>query len=664
MVDLPGLIHSENKHQSEFDVDLIREVVQGYMKNPRTIILAVVSAKYEFANQVVLKLARVSDPKGSRTLGVITKPDTLRQGSKSEDSYISLAENHEIEFRIGWHVLRNADSEDDPLNLLQRDEQEAQFFSHGAWASLSHSTLGVKTLRERLSKLLFNQIAAALPTLIEEIRSKSEHCREQLAKLGPPRTSLEDQKLYLFQVSHSLQSLIKSAIDGTYIDPFFGDAMSPSGYQKRLRAVVQNLSHEFATELGSGGHRYEIALSPKKVNKNTGAEPFTREEFVDKIMKLMERSRGRELPGLFNPMIVSDLFKEQSSPWAEITRIHVNKVWSAAREFLKHLTTHVSDPSVVNRMMEIVVEPKLDAFHVSLKEKTAGLLKQHQEFHPITYNGSFTETVNRVRLERQKSSIDHMMISFFGDTPRKIGTPVSTVVDVGSLHNQLLKLIETDMSHQNAASALDYVVAYYDIALKRFIDDVSIEVIENILISELGNILEPFTIAMMSEAKVNQIAGETDESRAARETAKRQLSTLENGLEICRRHLGSQVLDISEDEVERLLDEDEKPPNRDEKHLTGPYDTVDELKTVGHGDVDFFGNILKSNFHKCFSSHPPWEYDVPNNCKVSRVARFWSENHGHAAPKQNPDLVSRVYGAFQCYGSKSASLRPYQQYVA
>lgn len=68
IVDLPGLIHSETKHQSASDVELIQEVIQGYMKEPRCIILSVVSAKNDFANQIVLKLARTADSTGNRTV--------------------------------------------------------------------------------------------------------------------------------------------------------------------------------------------------------------------------------------------------------------------------------------------------------------------------------------------------------------------------------------------------------------------------------------------------------------------------------------------------------------------------------------------------------------------------------------------------------------------
>ena len=77
LVDLPGLIHSETLFQTAKDVELVSLLVGNYMKNPRSIILAVVSAKNDIGNQIVLRRAREVDPKGTRTLGIITKPDTL-----------------------------------------------------------------------------------------------------------------------------------------------------------------------------------------------------------------------------------------------------------------------------------------------------------------------------------------------------------------------------------------------------------------------------------------------------------------------------------------------------------------------------------------------------------------------------------------------------------
>jgi len=57
------------------------------MKQRRSIILAVITADNPFANQPVTKFAREIDPSGTRTLGLITKPDKIERGSDTERYY-------------------------------------------------------------------------------------------------------------------------------------------------------------------------------------------------------------------------------------------------------------------------------------------------------------------------------------------------------------------------------------------------------------------------------------------------------------------------------------------------------------------------------------------------------------------------------------------------
>jgi GTP-binding protein EngB required for normal cell division len=131
MVDLPGLFLAGNKDQSEQDSKLVESLVLSYMREPRSIILAVVSAKSDFALQQVTRHARAVDPKGTRTLGLITKPDTLDEGSDSERFFAELAQNKDVEFRLGWHVLCNRNYVMRDASTAERDRNETTFFSNG-----------------------------------------------------------------------------------------------------------------------------------------------------------------------------------------------------------------------------------------------------------------------------------------------------------------------------------------------------------------------------------------------------------------------------------------------------------------------------------------------------------------------------------------------------
>lgn len=149
MVDLPGLFRAGNRDQSAEDALIVSKMVRDYVKRPRSIILAVVSAKSDFALQEITEMARELDPHGLRTLGLITKPDTLDSGSESEAAYIRLAQNQDVFFRLGWHVLKNRDFKMRHASSNERDEAEEAFFSAGLWAALDNKYLGVKSLRPK-----------------------------------------------------------------------------------------------------------------------------------------------------------------------------------------------------------------------------------------------------------------------------------------------------------------------------------------------------------------------------------------------------------------------------------------------------------------------------------------------------------------------------------
>jgi GTP-binding protein EngB required for normal cell division len=225
MVDLPGLFQAGNREQSEEDAKLVRELVMGYMKRQRSIILAVVSAKSDFALQEITALARQLDPHGDRTLGLITKPDTLDVGSDSERAYLELAQNKDVRFRPGWHVLKNRDYAIRDASSAERDEAEEEFLSNGVWTKLELNQLGVKTLRPRLSNVLKNQILLHLPALLGDVESGIVHCNTTLAKLGASRATLSDQRRYLGKVGQGFSILMQAAVDGEYSShSFFGDS--------------------------------------------------------------------------------------------------------------------------------------------------------------------------------------------------------------------------------------------------------------------------------------------------------------------------------------------------------------------------------------------------------------------------------------------------------
>ncbi|KAF2837622.1 hypothetical protein M501DRAFT_1006657 [Patellaria atrata CBS 101060] len=608
LVDLPGLIHSENKSQTKQDVKLIHSLVQDYIANKRTIILAVISAKNDYANQIILDKCRKVDLNGTRTLGIITKPDFLREGSQNEQDWLDLAQNRDVYFELGWHMLKNRGDDEHQLTFNERNEAELSFFSRGRYAQLPRDRVGIGSLRTRLSRLLNNHLKKELPGLKKELEQKLSETKELLSGLGPQRATTTEQRQFLMGISIHIHDIIKSAVSGHYESTFFGGVKTKSPIDsidntKRLRAVAQYLNLQFAKDMRSRGHKFKIledcigkkgerteesvarAESPRplqdssfrgekektkeplketwerfsdnssKSDKNDAGETdpmvrfrnesdnhipksLTRHKAVEWVLKILERSRGRELPGNFNPLLINQLFWEQSEPWEAIAMTHIDRVYGACNQFVSLVLEHCADEDIASRIWTLKIGEALKQMYSNCCEELKRIVAD-KSLHPITYNHYYKTTLQK---KRQKRFQDSLM--------QAVNKATNTGKDTGNLYTyanfQALKAnlesdhLQLDMDHFSAEEALDSQKAYFKDEQKYFINVVAKQVIERHLINALAdNIISPLIVAGMSEEEVSFVAAQRPEVTERRTYLESQKKMLESGQETFRRAMGA-----------------------------------------------------------------------------------------------------------------------------
>jgi hypothetical protein len=152
------------------DMQLVAEITNGYISQSRIICLAVIVATNDYSNQSILTRVRNVDPYRKRTLGIITKPDKLNQGSKIEQAYFDLARNENIHFTLNWHVLKNRAFEKSFNSFMKRNASEAAFFKISLFKALPKQDISINSLRDRLSKLLFHHVQQKLLKLQKELQ--------------------------------------------------------------------------------------------------------------------------------------------------------------------------------------------------------------------------------------------------------------------------------------------------------------------------------------------------------------------------------------------------------------------------------------------------------------------------------------------------------------
>lgn len=97
-----------------------------------------------------------------------------------------------------------------------RDLAGKEFFNQGVWRDLPRGIVGINTSRERLSKVLLEQIKTELPSLINDISASLEECHARLSEMGESRVTIDQQRLFLLQISQDFQSLSRAAVDVTW----------------------------------------------------------------------------------------------------------------------------------------------------------------------------------------------------------------------------------------------------------------------------------------------------------------------------------------------------------------------------------------------------------------------------------------------------------------
>lgn len=162
VIDVPGIFRNTTPGlTTKDDKTMVRDMVHGYMKNPRSIMLTVVPANVDIATQEIIEMARELDPKGERTLGVITKPDLVDKGA--ETKVIDLIEGRDMEMKLGWVILRNLGQMELQDGNMDRDNLEEKLRSERPWNAVPPDKFGIEALRIHLQDTVTANARRAFP---------------------------------------------------------------------------------------------------------------------------------------------------------------------------------------------------------------------------------------------------------------------------------------------------------------------------------------------------------------------------------------------------------------------------------------------------------------------------------------------------------------------
>jgi len=282
LVDLPGITKVPTGDQPEDVEEQIRNMCLDFISNPNAIILAVTAANQDLANSDALKLARLVDPEGERTIGVLTKVDIMDQGTDC----CEILDNKVIPLRRGYIAVINRSQKDIIENLEIRKglaKEFSYFQSHPRYRNMIMKC-GTRNLARTLNQLLMHHIRDVLPDIKSRISKLLLQVTTNLDALGE---SIDDQS---FSNKGAIILKIISQFTNYFINKVDG---------KGSNEIIEEITELY------GGARISYIFNEIFGKKLKQLDPFEGLE-DDDIRTAIANANGTR-PSLFVPEISFDL---------------------------------------------------------------------------------------------------------------------------------------------------------------------------------------------------------------------------------------------------------------------------------------------------------------------------------------------------------------------
>lgn len=178
LIDLPGYIQISAQDQPEELKSKIAALCDKYIQPPN-VILAISAADVDLANSTALRASRRVDPRGERTIGVITKMDLV---DPERGSAILRDRNYPLRLGYVGVVCRTPTSKlgflgSKNVNITSaiNKNENAYFGSHPEFSAPESSlTVGTQNLRKKLMTVLEQTMALSLQRTSDAIHQELE----------------------------------------------------------------------------------------------------------------------------------------------------------------------------------------------------------------------------------------------------------------------------------------------------------------------------------------------------------------------------------------------------------------------------------------------------------------------------------------------------------
>lgn len=194
-----------------------------------------------------------------------------------------------------------------------------------------------------------------------------------------------------------------------------------------------------------------------------------RRQALDWVEKPLIIIRGRELAGNFNPLLIGELFWEQSQNWEVIAQRYAEEISQLCDYFVGDLQQEPCPKDICAARIRFghiqnVLKQRLHSSLAELKNIIAG-----KSLYPITYNHYYTTTIQKVRSQRAQKKPEECIAEATTTATYYTYTSASyQPIMIDRFDKRLLKRLCSEriteiMDEHSCSDALDCLNDYYKV---------------------------------------------------------------------------------------------------------------------------------------------------------------------------------------------------------
>ncbi|KAF8953739.1 hypothetical protein BGZ46_003152 [Entomortierella lignicola] len=508
LVDLPGFIHmTKDKHPKDLP-ETIHDINSCYVKDPRTIILAVMSANNDFENSTVLSVAKKHDPERKRTIPIVTKPDLMANTKQ----WLEVILNQGKAMPLGYLVVCNKVYEENQ-SWEYALRKEAEFFASYRWSSVQEERKGRVAVKEFLGNLLYDHITKEMPAFKREVRVALNKFKSSLEGMGIPIKNAAEAKDKVFRANLKLQLKMIRFLDADY------DSKYIVAYHEKSNTISNNDSKDDeGTEVDDNDDErddHQVVKDDERDNhqavKNYEDSYFVRssllryyhsyrlamKEDLKKVSFTMtERQvalyKGSDPPGFVSFVTFRNIYKgHYLLDWKKVTENYVERMQIHLSEALRNFIKYAADGSTSKIFSHIFSQFSRDQ-EIEIK-KTVDDIFEDEEV-PFSLSRQFIEAIHRERSKNNQIPALPIEQSITERNEGLLPQPSDSASPDSLLHLQSSFSAYSSLEPQpnsdwnNMLSTKGFVpclLAYLTTALDRIVDMVLMQTIERHMVRRI-----------------------------------------------------------------------------------------------------------------------------------------------------------------------------------